>query len=322
MPEGQSIHTFLRSPGEILDVRSPSEFAYGHIPLSISFPLFSDEERAVVGTLYKKEGRTEAVDHGLELVLPKIDSLVERAKKILPGNRGRVICWRGGMRSGFIARLLESCGFSMVTLNGGYKSFRRYVLNYLLKLSELNLKLKVIGGLTGSGKTSHLNCLKMDGHQVLDLEKLANHRGSAFGHIGFGMQPSQEHFENSLVAVLEQFDLTQPIWIEDESRLIGRCCLPPTLYHLIRSAPLYYLDTPMEMRLNNLMEEYGRASLQDMIGAVQRIAKRLGSQMAIEVIQLLEQDRKREAFNQLLIYYDRTYQHNLQQRNSCQRSQL
>jgi len=322
MPTGQSIQSFLRLPGTILDVRSPSEFAHGHIPQSHSFPLFSDEERSIVGTLYKQEGRHAAVDQGLQLVLPKVDSFIETATRFLPEKVGKVLCWRGGMRSGFVARLLESCGFSILTLNGGYKSFRRYVLNYFLKLPELKLNLKVVAGLTGSGKTSYLRTLKNSGHQVIDLEQLANHRGSAFGHIGLPPQPSQEHFENCLATQLDQFDLSKAIWIEDESRLIGRCCIPPPLYQLMRSASVIVLETPLEGRLDNLMKDYGGAPLLDMISAVQRIQKRLGSQLTIEVIRLLEQDRRREAFNLLLMYYDKTYQHNFQQRNSCQRSAL
>lgn len=311
MPQSLALKDFFQFPGPILDVRSPSEFVQGHIPGSQSFALFSDEERAQIGTVYKKQSRQEAIELGLLLVEPKLKHMLSAASSLLSSN-GRVICWRGGMRSGFVARLFEQMGYSISTLQGGYKAFRRWALQRLENFAFPHLC--VLSGLTGSGKTSILQALQQKGEQVIDLEALAHHRGSAFGGIGMGLQPPQEQFENELAQILEYLDSSKRVWIEDESRLIGRCHLPKALYKSLAQAPLFYIHRSLDERLITLLTQYGQAPKDQLLDAVNRIAKRLGSQLAKEVKQLLEYDQNAKAFERLLAYYDKTYQHQIAKR--------
>lgn len=312
MPQSLPLNHFLQKPGVLFDVRSPAEYQQGHIPYSFSLPLFSDEERAKIGTAYKQQSREAAIDLGLQVVGPKLLQLVQQAKPHLKTNEGKILCWRGGMRSGFVARLFESIGLPTTTLQGGYQAFRRWVLK---TLSEQPLTLYVVGGLTGSSKTEVLHLLKAQGEQVLDLEAFANHRGSAFGSLGLSGQPSQEHFENLIAYQLNQWDLQRPIWVEDESRLIGTCCIPTGLYRQMAIAPLFYLSVPKEQRLIKLLRIYGQSSKEDLSHAAKKLTKRLGGERLREVLELFDQDNKLAAFDILLTYYDKAYQHHLSQRN-------
>lgn len=311
MPQTLALKEFLQASGLILDVRSPSEFYQGHIPTSHSFPLFSDEERAQIGTVYKKQSRIEAVELGLWLIQPKLDCMLNHAHSLL-ASHGKVLCWRGGMRSGFTARLLELMGCSIVTLQGGYKTYRRWTLQ---RLNHLSLpSLCVLGGLTGSGKTAILQALQKRGEQIIDLEALAKHRGSAFGGIGLGQQPTQEQFENELAWTLEQLDCSKAVWVEDESRLIGRCYLPQALYQSMLQAPLFYVKRSITERVRYLLIQYEQAPKLQLLEAVRRIAKRLGSELTKEVQQLIEQGQNEQAFEKLIAYYDKTYQHHIAKR--------
>jgi tRNA 2-selenouridine synthase len=317
MPQMLALKEFLQGTGPILDVRSPSEYMQGHIPGSCSFPIFSDEERAQIGTVYKKQSRQEAVELGLLLIQRKIESLLGNASSLLLTSAGKVLCWRGGMRSGFTARLLELIGYTIITLQGGYKAYRRWALHRLGYVSSPHFSppsLYILGGLTGSGKTIILQALKEIGEQVIDLEAIAKHRGSAFGGIGLSQQPTQEQFENELAFVIEQLDWSKPIWIEDESRLIGRCRLPTALYESMLRAPLFYVQRSTSDRLQHLLAQYGQAPKQQLLEATARIARRLGSQLTKEIQQLIEQEEKEQAFERLLSYYDKTYQHQIAQR--------
>jgi tRNA 2-selenouridine synthase len=315
VPHALTLKEFLLQTAPTLDVRSPSEYQQGHIPGSYSFPLFSDEERAQIGTVYKKQSRQEAVELGLLLVQPKIESLLDQASDFLTST-AKILCWRGGMRSGFTARLLELIGYTVYTLQGGYKSYRRWVLQ---RLGQISSQLKhpslcIIGGLTGSGKTTILQALQQRGEQVIDLEALAKHRGSAFGGIGFPLQPTQEQFENELALVLENLDWSKPVWIEDESRLIGRCRIPTPLYENMQCAPLYFVNRTHSERLQQLLADYGHATNEQLLEATGRIAKRLGSQRAKEIQRLIENEKKEQAFSLLLSYYDKSYQHQIVKR--------
>jgi tRNA 2-selenouridine synthase len=312
MPQALALKEFLQKSDPILDVRSPSEFLQGHIPGSHSLFLFNDEERAQIGTVYKKQSRQEAIELGLLILQSKLDLILNQTATLLTSTEGRVLCWRGGMRSGFLARLLQLLGHRITTLKGGYKTYRRWVLE---KLDQLELPfLCVLGGLTGSNKTTILQALQLRGEQIIDLEDLAKHRGSAFGGIGLTSQPTQEQFENELAMVIERLDLSKPIWIEDESRLIGRCHLPKSLYQKMLQAPLFYIQRSTEERLIHLLAHYGQASKQQLSQAVHRIAKRLGSQLTKETLQLIEQGNYEQAFERLLAYYDKTYQYQVAQR--------
>ena len=312
----------------ILDVRTPAEFERGNIPRANNLPLFSNDERKIIGTIYKQQGRQPAILKGLELVGPKMKELVEAATKISnsppffkegagpartypfdTGGGGQVTflihCWRGGMRSSSVAWLLELYGAKVYVLKGGYKSFRKFVLNTF----QEQRKLLILGGRTGSGKTLVLKELGNVGEQILDLEKLANHKGSSFGSLGEEKQPTQEQFENELAMCFRKADREKPLWLEDESRMIGNKVIPGGLWLQMRSSKVIYLDIPFEERANYLTELYGKYSSEDLIAAIERIKKRLGPQHAKAAIEHIYLGELKKACEIILLYYDKTYHH-------------
>ncbi len=296
----------------VLDVRSPGEYNHAHIPGAFSFPLFDDEERKVVGTTYKQESRERAIKVGLDYFGPKMRPLVERAEEIASGAGSKTLlvhCWRGGMRSGGVAWLLDLYGFQVHTLIGGYKSFRRWALEQFGK----EYPLKLVGGYTGSGKTDLLSALTQRGEVVLDLEGLANHKGSAFGNIGQAMQPTQEHFENRMALALRPIQKNKPdrIWVEDESQRIGRINIPGVFWQQMREAPVFFLDIPFEKRLAYIVEGYGTLDPQKLCEATDRIRKKLGDKNATDAIVMIQQGQITEAFDILLRYYDKLYKKSL-----------
>ncbi|MBL8992652.1 MAG: tRNA 2-selenouridine(34) synthase MnmH [Spirochaetia bacterium] len=287
----------------ILDVRTPSEFAQGHIPGAHSLPLFSDEERAAVGTLYKERGQKPAQLLGLEYVGPKMRAMVEEAERLAPNGKVLVHCWRGGMRSASVAWLLKFYGFETSTLEGGYKFFRRWVLGQF----EIKRSLRILGGLTGSGKTTLLKSLGERGEQIADLEGLAGHRGSAFGTLGMPAQPTSEQFENALALVLAPLHPDKPLWLEDESRMIGKAAIPTALWLQMRKAPLYLVEKTREERVENLVRDYGSFSAADLSSCVERISKKLGGALTTELLVKLAAGERRSVCEAVLDYYDRTY---------------
>ncbi|MEO1522429.1 MAG: tRNA 2-selenouridine(34) synthase MnmH, partial [Cyanobacteria bacterium J06633_2] len=286
------VDDFFTCPGPILDVRSPDEFKQGHIPGAVSVPLFNDDERAQVGTCYKKRGREEAIELGLELVGSKLVTFVRLAKGLAEHSRWskdksrtvRVHCWRGGMRSGSMAWLLETAGLSVTTLDGGYKAFRRWVR----KMLSVPKPIISLGGMTGTGKTYLLQALAASGEQTIDLEGLANHRGSSFGNLGLPPQPSTEHFENLIAMQWATLDPSRSVWIEAESRRVGSCRVPEELFNPMMRAPVIQVVRSREERISNLIQEYGAVDKDGLVAATDRIRKKLGglrTQQAIEAIQ-------------------------------------
>lgn len=304
-----NVEAFLDTEGVLLDVRSPAEFAQGSLPEAFNLPLFSNEERAQIGTLYKQQGRDIAVLEGLRLVGPRLSQMVETASQLVGRKLAKVYCWRGGMRSGAVAWLLETAGIKTATLRGGYKSFRRVVCTPFSIPS-----LRVLGGLTGCGKSEILRALAELGEQVLDLEQLASHRGSAYGALGLAPQPTNEHFENLLASQLRRFDLSRPIWVEDESRLIGRCKVPDTLFVSMRAAPLWIVERSPEERVAHLLSIYGNSSPHLLREATLRLSKRLGGERVKAVLSAIDRDDPAVAVRVLLDYYDRTYSFSLKGR--------
>ncbi len=292
-------------------MRSPSEYAHAHIPGAISFPLFSDEERAIVGTLYKQTGRQEAVKAGLEIFGPNMISLVEQADAIATKYDSKVLlvhCWRGGMRSGAIAWLLQLYGFEIYTLSGGYKSFRKWCLAQFTN----NWPLKVLGGYTCSGKTDILYTLEHKGETIIDLEKMAHHKGSAFGALGEDPQPTQEMFENKLsLAFWNVYSQQNPkpscIWIEDESQRIGNVNLPIEFFNQKQTSPLFFLEIPFETRLEYCITNYGHFQKEELLNAILRISKRLGGLETKTAVAALNEDDFSSCFTILLKYYDKWY---------------
>jgi tRNA 2-selenouridine synthase len=309
MPTPLPIPDFLQKAETlpVVDVRSPGEFAQGHIPGAVNIPLFSNEERARVGTTYKQVSQDEALLLGLELVGPKMASFVRESKVLAPGKEILVHCWRGGMRSGSFGWLLETAGMKVSTLVGGYKAFRNEVLAGL----QISQKIIVLGGKTGSGKTEILHKLRELGEQVVDLEGLAHHKGSSYGAIGQLPQPSNEHFENELYAQWRRLDPTRRVWIEDESRSVGRCLLPDAVWNQMRNAPLVIVDMDKRVRIERLVREYACFDLNLLYEATHRIQKRLGGQHHKAAIAALDQKDFATVADITLTYYDKAYQHGI-----------
>lgn len=296
----------------VLDVRSPGEYNHAHIPGAYSFPLFTDDERKVVGTAYKQQSREQAIKIGLDYFGVKMRKMVEEAESLISshkpaaGNTKTILihCWRGGMRSAAVAWLLDLYGFNVYTLIGGYKLFRKWVLEQFEKPYSFN----VLGGYTGSGKTYVLEAMLKKGENVIDLEGLAHHKGSAFGSLGMPKQPSQEMFENKLsLKLFAAAQLQKPVWLEDESQRIGEVNIPINLWRQMRAQTLYFLDIPFEERLKHITAEYGKQEKEKLVNAIIRIKKRLGGLETKEAIGALVEDRTEDSFRILLTYYDKQY---------------
>jgi tRNA 2-selenouridine synthase len=301
----------------VIDVRSPAEYNHAHIPGAYSLPLFSDEERKIVGTTYKQESREAAIKIGLDLFGPKMKKMIEEVESLIKNRKSEnsnsglhtpdsllIYCWRGGMRSAGVAWLLDLYGFKVYTLIGGYKKFR----NHVLETFKFPFQFKVLGGYTGSGKTEVLKALKEKGNTVIDIEHMAKHKGSAFGDIGMPKQPTQEMFENVLALELRSISIhDSPIWLEDESQRIGFVNIPIDLWKTMRKSPVYFLNIPFEERLKHIVQEYGSLEKQRMIDAIGRIRERLGGLNAKLAIQLLQEENSIESFRILLKYYDKYY---------------
>jgi tRNA 2-selenouridine synthase len=288
----------------IADVRSPSEFKFGHIPGSANIPLFDDNERAAVGIKYKKEGRIPAILEGLKHSGPSLLSKMEQGLKIA-GNNSKLLvhCWRGGMRSEAMAWLFSLGDIEVSVLDGGYKSYRHHVLE---SFSEKR-NMIVLGGMTGSSKTHILRNLKSSGQQVLDLEQLANHKGSAFGALGQPPQPTTEQFGNSLYNEFIKLNADLPIWVEDESRNIGSVFMPDPFYHNMQETPVIVLVMEIQMRLPRLMEEYSSYPPETLMESVLKISKRLGGDKTRDAISAIGTGDFAKAIEIVLYYYDKAY---------------
>lgn len=293
----------------VLDVRSPGEFAQGHIPGALNFPLFSDEERAAIGTLYKNSGRGAAVLKGFEMIGPKMESMVRELEAKHLGDELLLHCWRGGMRSENMAWMLSLAGYHVNLLNGGYKAYRKFIRTELAKPCIVF----VVGGLTGSGKTEILHALEKFGQQVLDLEKIAHHKGSAFGGLGESPQPTNEQFENDICARWILFDFKKPVWIEDESRGIGTVSIPGPLFEQILQGTMFRIECPADIRINRLVKEYSGYPKEELAAALDRIKEKLADRLQIAKT-ALEEGNYSEVVKLTLKYYDKSYQFSVSRR--------
>lgn len=327
-----TIDEFLPLTNEypVLDVRSPGEFTYAHIPGAHSLPLFTDDERKVVGTAYKQESKQKAIKLGLTFYGGKMLAMVEEVEALInernaknkqedTNNTVLVHCWRGGMRSAGVAWLLDLYGFKVYTLVGGYKAYRNWVLKQFEKEYPINL----IGGYTGSGKTEVLEALAKKGENSIDLEALACHKGSAFGSLGQPEQPSQEMFENLLAkelsGIANNLQLSSnisPIWLEDESQRIGLVNIPTPFFRHMRTKKVFFLDIPFEKRLDFIVKGYGSFEKEKLVNAIIRIKKRLGGLETKTAINHLIEDNVKECFAVLLHYYDKLYLKSLHNRDN------
>jgi tRNA 2-selenouridine synthase len=338
----------------VFDVRSPGEFVHAHIPGAVSLPLFTDEERKVVGTAYKQQSKQAAIKIGLDYYGVKMRKMVEEVEALLIDRKRLaekqqtsnnkpltentqqkteniilVHCWRGGMRSAGVAWVLDLYGFKVYTLIGGYKAYRKWVLAQF----EKEYVFKIIGGYTGSGKTLVMDELAKQEQTVIDLEALANHKGSAFGALGQAPQPGQEMFENLLAGRLSDvsnkmtventvqtniYHLSSAIFLEDESQRIGNLQIPMPLWYTMRKCPVYFLDIPFEERLNYLTVEYGGFTKEQLVNAIIRIQKRLGGLETKNAINHLLENNHKECFRILLQYYDKWYIKGLNNRENIE----
>jgi tRNA 2-selenouridine synthase len=294
----------LSSKRPIIDVRSPKEFAQGHIPNAINIPLFTNDERAQVGTIYKKVSKEAAIALGTTMVEHKLIDFINKSKAAAPEGKAVIHCWRGGMRSQSFAKHLSDNGFEEANvITGGYKAYRNYVLDQL----TLPLKIKLLGGYTGSGKTHILSELKKRGHQVIDLEGLAHHKGSAFGGIGQKAQPTSEQFDNNLAQEIDRLDRNKLIWIEDESYSIGNVNVPQQIHRQMRSSDLIFIDVPAAERAKHLVQEYSQVCDDLLAESIRKLSKRLGLEKVKQALAALAQKDYYSVALLSLSYYDKLY---------------
>ena len=241
---------------EIIDVRSPDEFLVDHIPGALNFPVLDNDQRKKVGTTYKQVNPFEAKKLGAGLIAKNIgDHVVKHFSYKSKNYKPYIYCWRGGQRSKSLATILSAIGWRVALLRGGYKNYRSQVLDGF-KNKVKHLSFIILGGVTGVGKTKVLNALQSMGHQVLDLEGLANHKGSLLGGLVDIKQPHQKYFESLIFQKLSSYEPTRPVWIESESHKIGDCSIPPCLWDVLKSCPVIELSAPTHERVQFLMDEY------------------------------------------------------------------
>jgi len=304
---------FLTAPGVMLDVRSPAEYVQGHIPEAVSFPLFDNAERVRVGTCYKQQGREAAIELGLEIVGPKLAGFVQQAK-VLTGDRVlRIHCWRGGMRSGSMAWLLETAGFQVSLLDRGYKGFRQWIHANL----AIPKPILILGGMTGTGKTAILHALAALGEPTLDLEHCASHRGSSYGNLGLPPPPTIEQFENLIGLAWSRLDGDRPIWIEAESRMVGTCRIPDALFNQMVQSPVLQVERSRPQRIELLLQDYGGMDPQQLIVATERLQKRLGRERVQAAVACIRRNDLAAAISMVLDYYDKTYVFDLHRRGGA-----
>ncbi len=309
-----SINTFLEKAKKlpVIDVRTSSEYQKGHLPDAVNIPLFSDQERVVVGTKFKQKNRESAFREGIHIISSKVEFYLSELEKLHYSSREILLhCWRGGMRSEGMATLFRSVGYTVHVLDGGYKSFRKTVLNCF----EKKYKFVIIGGMTGSGKSDVLREIGKTGEQIIDLEKIAHHKGSAFGALGQPEQPTVEQFENELFNQLNKLDPAGRIWLEDESQLIGKVRIPKPLFTQMRTAVVYKLDLNKKLRCQRLLQEYTGFDKYLIIASILNISRRLGGLAANQAIESVRRNDFAAAIDIVLNYYDKTYSYGLSKRN-------
>jgi len=307
-----SIEDFLslRKQFPVVDVRSEGEFQEGHIRDAINIPLLNNEERVAVGTDYKTKGQKAAIKTGFRLVGPRLFDLVTRAEKVAHGKELLVHCWRGGMRSNNFAQFAAMAGVRSYTLKGGYKAYRAMALESFKK----PLQILSLTGCTGSGKSELLRALQEQGEQILDLENLAHHKGSAFGGLLMPPQPSTEQFQNELFEEIMKLDLSKRIWVEDESIAIGKIFLPSDFWRTLQQSPLVKMEVPKEVRVQRLVNEYGPADRVEFLEIMGKIVKRLGGQHYNSAREKLLHGDMASTIDILLTYYDKAYLQSIEKR--------
>jgi len=311
MAERLNIESFISLSARfpVIDVRAPLEFQQGHIPGAVNIPLFDDHERKVVGTAYKQVNKEAAMYAGLEFAGKKLVKLAKEGERRAGKKKTLLVhCWRGGMRSKSMVWLFETVGLTCYLLEGGYKTYRTYIREVL----AFPLNLVVIGGRTGSGKTAILHYLKELGEQVIDLEGLAHHKGSAFGALGEADQPTTEQFENELCWEIQALQADKVTWVEDESRNVGKCVIPGELYSRMRESTLLFLDISREQRALHLVDDYAKYKQEALKACVLKIEKRLGGDRTRGALEAIEREDYYQTAMITLHYYDKAYMYSLE----------
>lgn len=298
----------LREQLPLVDARSEGEFAQSHITGAINIPILDNAERIQVGTLYKQAGPEKATLKGFELVGPRFHLIQREALRKFPAKKLILYCWRGGMRSQILSWLLTQVGFEIYRLEGGYKTYRSFTYAAVRK----SYPLLVLGGKTGAAKTVLLQKLKERGEQVVDLEGLANHKGSSFGAIGQPAQPTVEQFENLLAEQLREIHLDQALWVENESRRIGQIILPDSFYLQMTQSPRIEIDKTEEERIAHIASEYAALDQGELSAAVLRLQKRLGGDRTKQALEAIQTNQPEIWIPILLLYYDKTYEFDLE----------
>lgn len=306
----------LKSEIPLIDVRSPAEYSQGHIPGAINIPLFTDQERAEVGTRYKQAGKDAALLIGLDFVGVKMSDFVKKLHVICRGisNEVMLYCWRGGMRSASMAWLFSTAGYKVLLIEGGYKAYRAYIR----AVSGSGVPMIVLGGMTGSGKTEVLCEMKKKGEQVIDLENLASNKGSVFGYLGQASQPTNEQFENNLSDEWFKLDFQKPVWLEDESRSIGAVSLPGPFFEHMKLQPMVLLYIPLEKRVDRLTHEYAGFDKTLLTDALMKISQAMGGTGITEAKNFIENGDFAPAIRLVLGYYDKMYRKALEKFNNRQ----
>ncbi len=311
------LEKFRKYKGPIIDVRSPDEYYKGNMPNSINIPLFDNEERSKVGTIYKKYGKEKAVIQGLEYLSNKIENMLKNLFEAidlykldnyyskLEEPALKIYCSRGGMRSKSIAWLLEKYNLKNITLNSGYKSYRKWTLDSF----NIDWEIVLIGGKTGTGKTKLLKLLDKYNYQIIDLEALACHRGSTFGGLGMVKQPSNEQFENLIAEKLKEFRKDNKILLEAESANIGKCKIPHQLFSQMKTAKRIEIINSESNRVEELVKTYSIYEVEDLKDAVLRIKKRLGPQRTKIAIDSINNKDWETVCKSVLSYYDKCYEY-------------
>lgn len=307
-----SIEEFLalRKSLSVVDVRSQGEFHEGHIRAAINIPLLNNEERIAVGTDYKQKGQHEAIKTGFRLVGPRLLDIINEAERVTDNKELLIHCWRGGMRSNSFSQFVGMAGIKTHSLKGGYKAYRSQALESFKKPLDMIL----LTGCTGSGKSEVLRALKVEGEQVLDLESLANHKGSAFGGLFMPPQPTTEQFQNELFEEILALDPTKRIWVEDESIAIGKIFLPNDFWKQMAQSPLIQMDVMKEVRVQRLVSEYGQANREEFLAIMGKIVTKLGGQHYKDAKEKLAEGDMTAVIYILLTYYDKAYLRSIEKR--------
>ena len=299
---------WLESDITILDVRSPREFMEGSIPAAFNLPLLDNEERSAIGVLYRHCGRGAAIEEGYDLLKPKIKQLEHYFAQYSKSQRIVVYCARGGMRSNVITSLMRSFGYDAYQLTGGYKRFRNWLLQRLETFTFK--KLIILQGVTGVGKTLVLNRLK----NSIDLENLAQHRGSLFGGIG-KVPEKQKNFEANLLLSLDRCDQNKTVFMEGESRKIGTVSIPGNIHRQMKEASVYLLEASIEVRAARTVEEYITKQIKcipQIREKIKFLTKELGHKKVTHLISLYDRGNYLECFKGILLdYYDSRYKHSM-----------